>query len=270
MALLDDANLRSGGAEIYTNSTAGSAAYAWVGYTQGPATVSHEETARDIPVEQSDHPLKTVTDDLGLRLRATLLEPTIANIGKFTQGTTVTASVLTLGESTDDELAVDMLTKVTGTTYRIQRIPYARADGNVELAYQQRGAETLLPIVLRGMYREGSTTYTMWEPDLAVVLSTDAATRVADQVHHIIQAETGVADDLATITGASLTNLEYIVIRPDLGDTITVKHDGGGAAGTITLADTTDFAMNNKDDRLVLQHLAAGNGTWNEIERITA
>jgi hypothetical protein len=90
--------------------------------------------------------------------------------------------------------------------------------------------------------------------------ATDAVTITGSR--HKIAAESGTADDLATINGASAEG-DRLTIFPDTGDTITVKH----GTGNIRLNGSVDFAMNNVNDRLELDY----DGTnWVEVSRSEA
>lgn len=102
----------------------------------------------------------------------------------------------------------------------------------------------------------GSLAFT--ESTLTIATGSVTATRTA----HVIAAETGTTDDLANITTGSVSDNCLLIIRPDTGDTITVKHAATGA-GEMHLSDDADFAMSS-DMSLLLQRRGAD---WYEIAR---
>lgn len=68
--------------------------------------------------------------------------------------------------------------------------------------------------------------------------------------HHALSAEAGVADDLDNLAVGNATDGDICVIRPDTGDTITIRHAQGGAGqllcignANIVLNDDHDFAI---------------------------
>lgn len=90
--------------------------------------------------------------------------------------------------------------------------------------------------------------------DTIKTLSSDAFT--ATQTYHTVAAETGTADNLATISldtsafptvDGAYTFRPFIVIRADTGDTITVKH----GTGNIYLNGAADFALSGNKQLLL-------------------
>jgi len=94
-----------------------------------------------------------------------------------------------------------------------------------------------------------------------LTVSTGAVT--VTRSYHVIAAESGTADDLDTLTFAGSTDT-LLIIQPDTGDTITVRHNTGSSP-KILLRDDTNFAMVAADgDKLDLVY----NGTdWEERGR---
>lgn len=84
----------------------------------------------------------------------------------------------------------------------------------------------------------------------------------AKRRNHLIAAETGTTDDLANITTGSVSDFAEMIIRPDSGDTITVK-DAATGAGEIHLIDNLDYVMSG-DESLTLQRRGAD---WYETAR---
>ncbi len=76
-------------------------------------------------------------------------------------------------------------------------------------------------------------------PITSTVLSTDALAPTSSAV--VVQAESGVTDDLATITG--LSDDDVLVLYADTGDTITVKHQASPAADQIKLQGGVDLTL---------------------------
>lgn len=64
------------------------------------------------------------------------------------------------------------------------------------------------------------------------------------QVYHIIAANAGVADDLDNVLGG--VEGDELIIRPDAGDTITCRHNQGGA-GDFWFAGGADIVLDNQD-----------------------
>jgi hypothetical protein len=90
------------------------------------------------------------------------------------------------------------------------------------------------------------------------------------QTMHVIAAESGVADDLATInisadipTASGSTNFRtYILLRADSGDTITVKH----GTGNISLGSGADYVLSGNK---TLQLLYTGTA-WVDLQSSVA
>lgn len=76
-----------------------------------------------------------------------------------------------------------------------------------------------------------------------------------------VAAETGTADDLDTISGNGIYEGMVLVLRPDAGDTITVKDN----IGNVQLSGS-DFVMDNEADKLMLIY-DIGITKWCEISR---
>lgn len=68
------------------------------------------------------------------------------------------------------------------------------------------------------------------------ILTIAAGVITPTQVQHTVAAESGTADDLATITAQ---NNRLLVLRADTGDTITVKH----GTGNITVLSGADITL---------------------------
>ena len=102
----------------------------------------------------------------------------------------------------------------------------------------------------------GSLAFT--ESTLTIASGSVAATRSS----HVIAAQSGTTDDLANITTGSISDGALLFIRPDSGDTITVK-DAATGNGEIHLAGNADYIMSG-DFSLILQRRGAD---WYEISR---
>lgn len=125
---------------------------------------------------------------------------------------------------------------ITNTTTAFSKVINTDADQNNSMAGSLAFAESILTIA------SGSVT--------------------AKRTAHAIAAQTGTADDLANIATGSVSDFALLIITPDTGDTITVKHAATGA-GEIHLADDTDYVMSN-DESLMLQRRGTD---WYELTR---
>ena len=87
-----------------------------------------------------------------------------------------------------------------------------------------------------------------------------------DRFHHTLSANAGVADDLNGMTASSIiSNGEPLIIRPDAGDTITVKHNalGGADARNILCIGNADIVLDDDHDfAWVFYSTAIGAGSW--------
>ena len=82
---------------------------------------------------------------------------------------------------------------------------------------------------------------------------------------HIVAAETGTADDLDQIVTTNMQKGALLLLKPDSGDTITVKHNSVSAGtGRVTLRDAQDYALGTgtTHDFIILQQVG---GDWEEI-----
>jgi hypothetical protein len=83
-----------------------------------------------------------------------------------------------------------------------------------------------------------------FEFDDATILTINAGSVTRTQVYHIIAAEAGVADDLDNVLGG--VGGDELIIRPDTGDTITCRHNQGGA-GDFWFAGAADIVLDGQD-----------------------
>jgi hypothetical protein len=107
---------------------------------------------------------------------------------------------------------------------------------------------------MSGMDFDGS-----FAPANATSLTIASGVITVSQVRHIVAAETGTTDDLATITVDSTIGSGYggiLILQADSGDTITVK-DG---TGNITTGNNADIILEG-DARLCLEYDTA-NSDW--------
>ena len=94
------------------------------------------------------------------------------------------------------------------------------------------------------------------EFDDATILTIDVnGTITRTQAYHVVAANAGVADNLDQIDGG--VEGDILIILADTGDTITVRHNQGGAGDNIWLAGGADIDLDN-DDHLMLIF----DGTW--------
>jgi len=87
----------------------------------------------------------------------------------------------------------------------------------------------------------------------------------ADQTYIVVQAQTGVTDDLNTMTpdfnSLSVNGTDYgplVILVADAGDTITLKHSA--AANGFDLPDDTDYPL--KDDSLIIAAFNYADSLW--------
>lgn len=84
--------------------------------------------------------------------------------------------------------------------------------------------------------------------------------------HHTMAAQAGAADDLDGLAVSSIiTNGEIVIIRPDAGDTITVKHNalGGADARNILCIGNADIVLDDDHDfAICIYSTAIGAGSW--------
>jgi hypothetical protein len=91
-----------------------------------------------------------------------------------------------------------------------------------------------------------------WPASQAVTISDDAITRTRE--YHVVSAESGTSDNLATINGGSVGDL--LVIQPADGHTLTVQ-DG---VDNIVTETGNDIVLNGSEDHLLL--VLANDGNW--------
>jgi hypothetical protein len=88
-----------------------------------------------------------------------------------------------------------------------------------------------------------------------VALSSDVLTPTpaggSGSRNYLVQAETGTADDLIEIAGTTIG--EYHMLRADAGDTITIKHNDGGATNKIHCIGDVDKTLNEQNGMLFFQ-----------------
>ncbi len=84
--------------------------------------------------------------------------------------------------------------------------------------------------------------------------------------HHTLSAQAGAADDLDGLAVSSIISSgEIVIIRPDAGDTITVKHNalGGADARNILCIGNADIVLNDDYDfAICIYATAIGAGSW--------
>jgi len=100
-------------------------------------------------------------------------------------------------------------------------------------------------------------------PETVLTLVSDVATPT--QAAHVIAAESGTSDNLAQLGTSGVVDGTRVRIRPDAGDTITVKHNTG-SVGKILLSDAVDFVMSDPSMGLWLVYSLTAQ-TWTEDDR---
>jgi hypothetical protein len=100
----------------------------------------------------------------------------------------------------------------------------------------------------------GALTLPDFGAGVVKTLASDVATAGSDR-HLIIAAQSGTSDDLIEVSGLDVG--DECVIRADSGDTITVKHNAGGATDKIILPGGADVDISG-NDTMKLMKIAAG------------
>jgi hypothetical protein len=100
-------------------------------------------------------------------------------------------------------------------------------------------------------------------PETVLDLASDVA--APTQASHVIAAESGTADNLAQLATSGVIDGTVVRIRPNAGDTITVKHNTG-TVGKLLLADAADLVMADPSMRLWLSYSASAHA-WTEESR---
>ena len=118
-------------------------------------------------------------------------------------------------------------------TSALQNLPMAQLDqAIINQAFADEGIVTLASDVLAAPAVSGKDT--------------DNANR-----NIVVAAQSGTADDLIEVTGLTIGNM--ILLRADAGDTITVKHNAGGATNKIHCLGDRDKVLNEQNGILLVQ-----------------
>lgn len=102
----------------------------------------------------------------------------------------------------------------------------------------------------------GNLTANAWRLPAATTLTEASDAVTITQGYHLIEAETGTTDNLATINGGVAQQL--LIIQADTDDTITVKH----GTGNIFLNSGTDRAISGKKTLALFYH----GSNWTDID----
>ncbi|MFA5187193.1 MAG: hypothetical protein WC551_12010 [Patescibacteria group bacterium] len=124
---------------------------------------------------------------------------------------------------------------------------------------------TELPIEFACLDPDSGDDFTfLWGAgNITATLATGVLTRTAGAGYHKVAGEGGAADVLTSITGASLTNGEILVLQiADASDAITLTH----LDGTLELVGDVDWVMDSIYDSITLQYNTAGT-MWIEVGR---
>jgi hypothetical protein len=103
--------------------------------------------------------------------------------------------------------------------------------------------------------KDGSASFSLMAFAAATILTISSGAVTATRSYHTLAAESGTSDDLDTITAAGDRTL--LIVEPDTGDTITLKH----GTGNIYLRSGGDLALSSNVAAMLFY-----NGTnWVEV-----
>jgi len=249
-----------GPATVYIG-TAGSTAADLVGFTDG-VEVTVEESSSKIMCDSENFPIKVVTTEQGASFKIKIMQATLDNIVEFTQGTTRSGGTVTFSTSTNKEVSLKFVGQDPSGTDRIIDVPYARPDGGWNMTFQ-RGENQFMEVTLIAIKDEDEDgLFTISDAtSSSATLSTGVFAWTAGQLLAYVNAESGITDDLATITAGAATSSTVLTIIPAAGDTITVVE-----TGNITFAGSDTTLALSGSDRLQVRY--DGSTKWAEIARI--
>jgi 3D (Asp-Asp-Asp) domain-containing protein len=257
------------GVALIKTGTAGLIATTDVGYTVDGAELKTNWEGQSIDVDQSVWPLKEAIKNGSLELVFNFAEATLANFDLTMNGASVADGVLTLAEPADTSETISVrLSQAFAAVSprpaytRTWDIPYMAKAGTLSVGYKKGGLQ-IIQATFR-VIKYGSVVPVRLADIVDVTIASGTFTRTAGTYVYRMAGEGGAADALTDITGASLTNLEYIEIIPlSAAQPITVTH----ASGVIELTGSTNWVMTDVRDRLILQYNTSGS-KWVEISRV--
>jgi hypothetical protein len=142
--------------------------------------------------------------------------------------------------------ATDYSTAVTTAQAALDDLAGRVTDNETDIADHETRIDTL--------EGAGSGSLPAFGAGVIKTLSSGVATAGSDR-HLILAAESGTADDCIEISGLSAG--DEVIVRADSGDTITLKHNDGGATDKIILYNNADIALTG-DQTLKLVKTASG------------
>lgn len=240
-----------------------------VGYVSrsNGVTVTATKTSEPLMVEDLDGPLDMVTVERGLRIRANLVQFDISALA-LALGIDAVGQVITVGGSglTDSKFSVKVTAQDRGGTSIIFNALRAISGGETEMTFTM-GALTEMPLdlIILDADAGGGYTITRGVGNLEATLDgSGILTRTVGAGYHMIASNvTDVADVLASITGASLTDLETLRLQiRSTTEPITLTH----SVGDLALTGAVDFVMADLDDYIDLVYTVAGT-VWTETSR---
>jgi len=229
--------------------------------TQGDTSFEQTKENKEIECNESLRPIKTFTTSVKEVIKFSILESTLANLGMVLETSSVNGNTLTLtSNATDEEISLMLLGKGPNNVNRVWDSPYVKNTGNVTYKFSKKD-ESIIEVEVTILEQPGVAPLTITDGvDLAKTLS--SGTFAATSLIAFIKSESGVTDDLTSITG--LNDGDIIIVQPYAGHTITAKQ----ATDTLELYGSIDFVMTPKDS-LTLKYVAAGTKLV-EIARVDA
>jgi hypothetical protein len=250
--------------------TAGSSAATDVGYlASGEAiTVTHSPNMVEARAEGYELPIIKKRSHTTLTISGTLLQHNTALLelifGRSATGNKLTLSgevadtpmfscKLTATREDDETVVYDIIRAVSVGDFAPEYVSTDAAGLPFEFeAIESRDAE--LASSLTNGYNSTAT------------LDTGVLTRTASQGYHLVAGQGGAADTLDSITGASLTDGETLMLQiADEDDAITLTH----LDGTLELTGDVDWTMDSLDDWILLEY-DSGDSAWVEKGRYDA
>ncbi|MHA1868139.1 MAG: hypothetical protein ACTSXD_08735 [Candidatus Heimdallarchaeaceae archaeon] len=254
-------NVLFGPVNIFTG-TAGQTAANSIGFSNG-AELTVTEEVNEIETDSQNTPIHTPTVKQGVEFKFLVQEETLDNFVLFTQGATRSGGTISFGTSTDTEMSLRLVGKDPAGTARTIDIPYCRVTGGWTMGFGNGESQEFEVTIMALQNGADAAIWTISDAtSSSQTLSTGVVAWVSGQKQIYVNAESGTADDMITITPGAATSSDTIVIMPAAGDTITVNE-----TDNIALAGADTSLPLSGSDMLQVQY--DGSSSWDEIARIT-
>lgn len=228
--------------------------------------VTGAKSAEKYFVDGLDGPAIIKTTVTGMKFKGKFIQIE-SDVLKHITGITPVGTVFTVGNavSQDFQFSVKVIATRRDGTQVIYRSPYTQSVGEPSWLFKS-AALTEMDFEWENVDNASSPATITIGSSTTATLASGVLTRTASAGYHLIGGEGGAADVLDSVTGASLTNGERLLLQiASESAPITLTH----LLDTLELSPGMDWVMADLDDWILLEYVEADT-SWHEVSRFEA